>query len=342
MRRFVTWWFDQLAGMFAIASARGHSDAAILEIDHDTVSLLFRSRGATTRAAQTSASDADIRQLAQLVTDRSLPLHLRLQPAQVLHKTISLPIAARHHLRQALGFEIDGETPFTADEVRWNYAVRRRDPSRNCIDIDLAVVPRCVVDPIIDCVRRAGLDPSGIEVAVGSNAAVSIPLGAQMGVARAHSQRSLPALGASACVLAVIAVTMPFIHQQRALASADAMIASLKDPARAALALRSPADRLAQATAALKKGREQHGSALAALAAATQSLPDGTYLTAFRLRAGRLSLSGLSPSSAKLVGLLARTPTFREPAFDSPVVESASEGLETFSISLNIPPRGAS
>jgi general secretion pathway protein L len=340
MRRFVTWWFDQLAGMFAIASAREHSDAAILEIDRHAVSLLFRSRGATTRA-QTSAGDADIRRLARLVTDRRLPLLLRLQPAQVLHKTLSLPIAARHHLRQALGFEIDRETPFTVDEVHWNYAVRHRDASHNLMDIDLAIVPRCVVDPIIDCVRRAGLDPSGIEVDLGSNAAVSIPLGAGARVPWAHSQRSIAVLGASACVLAVIAVTMPFIHQQRALASADAMIASLKAPAREALALRGPADRLANVTAALKTTREQHGSALAALAAATTSLPDGTYLTAFHLRAGRLTMSGLSPSAARLVGLLARTPAFREPAFDSPVVGSASEGLETFSISLNTPPRGA-
>ena len=253
MRRFVMWWFDQLAGMLAVASAREHSDAAILEIDHHTVSLLFRFRGATTRAAHTSTDDADIRQLAQLVTDRCLPLLLRLQPAQVLHKKLSLPIAARHHLKQALGFEIDRETPFTADEVHWNYSVRGRDASRNCIDIDLAVVPRCVVDPIIDCARRAGLDPSGIEVDVGSHAAVSIPLGTRMRVQWGHSQRSLAALGASACVLAFIAVAIPFIYQQRALASADAMIASLKEPAREALALRGPADRLATVTAALKK-----------------------------------------------------------------------------------------
>jgi general secretion pathway protein L len=141
--------------------------------------------------------------------------------------------------------------------------------------------------------------------------------------------------------LAFIAVAIPFIYQQRALASADEMIGSLKEPAREALALRGPADRLATVTAALKKAREQHASPLAALAAATKSLPDGTYLTAFRLRAGRLTMSGLSPSAAKLVGLLARTPTFREPAFDSPVVESATAGLETFSISLNVAPGGA-
>jgi hypothetical protein len=39
MPRFLSRWFSQLAGMFAIASAREHSDAAFLEIDRDSVSF---------------------------------------------------------------------------------------------------------------------------------------------------------------------------------------------------------------------------------------------------------------------------------------------------------------
>ena len=158
----------------------------------------------------------------------------------------------------------------------------------------------------------------------------------------ARAQRSLGPLAAAVCILAVIALAIPFIRQQWALASAEAMIASLNEPAREALALRQPADRLTRIVTSLKKERERNGIALAALAAATKSLPDETYLTAFRLRAGRLSMSGLSPSAAQLIGLLARTPAFREPALDSPVVESGSEGLETFSISVTVTPESAS
>src|SRR5437764_437303 len=142
MRRFLNWWIDQLAGMFAIASAREHSEAVILEIDRHTVSLLFRCRGTTTREAQSNAGDAGLQQLAQHIAMRSdLPhlLLLRLQPAQVLHKQLSLPAAVRHDLREALGFEIDRETPFARDEVHWNYTVRGQYPSHNRVDIDLAV-----------------------------------------------------------------------------------------------------------------------------------------------------------------------------------------------------------
>jgi general secretion pathway protein L len=341
MRTFLTWWITQLAGMFALPPAREHSDAVILEIDRDTVSLLFRSGGATTRDAQSSADDEGIRQLAQRMSMRSglqRLLLLRLQPAQVLHKHLSLPIAARHDLKEALGFEIDRETPFARDEVYWNYTMRQADASRNCLDIDLAVVPRCVVDSIIDAGRRAGLDPSGIEVDMGTGATALIPLDGRKRVSWSRSQRTLTPLAVAACLLAVMAIAIPFIRQQWALASADAMIASLNGPAREALALRQSADRFTRLIASLDKARVRNGSALEALATATKSLPNETYLTAFSLRAGRLTMSGLSPSAAKLVGLLARTQAFREPTLDSPVVASGSEGLEAFSISVNVTP----
>jgi general secretion pathway protein L len=86
----------------------------------------------------------------------------------------------------------------------------------------------------------------------------------------------------------------------------------------------------------LKTEHDRNGSAIATLAAATKSLPDETYLTALSLKAGRLTMSGLSPSAAQLIGLLARTPAFREPAFDAPVVESESTGLEAFTITVNV------
>lgn len=342
MRRFVTWWLNQLAGMFAIASAHEHADAIILEIDSHTVNLLYRSGGITVRQGQSSADETGIRELAQLVTEHgTTPLLVRFRPAQALHKKLSLPIAARHDLKEALGFEIDRETPFSRDEVHWHYIVHRRCDSRNRLDVDLAIVPRSLVDPIIDCARRAGLNPSGIEVDLGPNAATSIPLGRDTRVPWDRSQRKLACVGGVCCMLAIIAIALPFIAQQQALSSADAVISSLKEPAREALALRRPTDQLAKVAASVRMARKANGSALTLLSAATRSLPDDTFLTAFRLHDGRITMSGLSPSAAKLVGFLVRAPSFRAPTLDAPVVESGSEGLETFTISVNVPPESA-
>jgi len=334
-----TWWFGQLPGMLAIASARGHSDAVILAIDRDTVTLQSRSRGTTTRDSEACADDAGIQQLARFIAMRSgrpCPLLLRLSPAQVLRKSLVLPIASRHDLEKIIGFAIDRETPFSCDEIYWSYVARRTGVARGQLEVDLFLVPRNSIDPLVAAARAAGLDPFGIEVDIGANATTLIPLGVRKRDLRVLSQRSLVLLAATACTLMAVAVAIPFIGQQRALASADATIASLSEPAREASALRRTADQIAKAVSTLKTEHDRNGSAIATLAAATKSLPDDTYLTALSLKAGRLTMSGLSRSAAHLIGLLAGTPAFREPAFDAPVVESESSGLEAFTITVNV------
>ncbi len=186
-------------------------------------------------------------------------------------------------------------------------STRRTDSARGQVEVDLFLVPRNSIDPLVAAARDAGLDPFGIEVDMGVNGTTLIPLGVRKRDLRVRSQRSLVLLAATACILTAVAVAIPFIGQQWALASADAMIASLTEPAREASGLRQTADQLANVVASLKTEHDRNGSALATLAAATKSLPDETYLTALSLKAGRLTMSGLSPSAAQLIGLLARS-----------------------------------
>jgi general secretion pathway protein L len=325
--------------MLAIASARGHSDAVLLAIDGDTVTLLSRSRGTTTRDLDARADDAGIQQLARLITTRGdlrRLLLFRVPPAHVLHKQLTFPTAARHDLEQIIGFAIDRETPFTRDDIYWGYVTRRTETTRGQVEVDLFLVPRHSIDPLLGAARTAGLVPYGIEVDVAANATTVIPFGARKSGQRVRSQPSLVLLTATACILAAVAVALPFIGQQWALASADKIITSLTEPAREASALRRAADQLGDVVASLKAEQDRNGSALSVLAAATNALPDESYLTALSLKAGRLTMSGLSPSAAHLIELLAQTPGFREPAFDAPVVESESTGLEAFTITINV------
>jgi general secretion pathway protein L len=339
MPSFLSLWFNHLTGMLAVALAREHSDAVILEIDRHTLTLLSRSSGKTTRNSQASADNAGIQQLARFITMRGevrRPLLLRLPPSQVLLKQLSLPIAARRDIEEIIGFAVDRETPFARDEIYWSYVTRRADAARGQVEVDFFLVPRNSIDPLVAAARDAGLDPFGIEVDVGPDATALIPLDTEKRAPWVRSQGPLAPLAAAACILAIIAVAIPFIRQHSALASTDAMIASLTEAAREATVLRRTADQLAKVVASLKKERGRNGSAIATLAAATKSLPDETYLTALSLRAGRLTMRGLSPSAAQLIGLLARTPAFHEPAFDAPVVESEPTGLEAFTITVNV------
>jgi general secretion pathway protein L len=346
MRVLLNWWFSQLAGLlpdFVTRSSARPADAAILDVVGETLTLLTRTRGVTTSIAQSRIDEAGLRDLAQVMrAERGMPslLVLRVPREVVLRKHLTLPIAARRELGHLLGFEIDRETPFARNEIYWSYAVGRQDPAHGRLDVELFIVPRRSADSLIELARRAGLMPAAIEVDSDTADAIRIPLDDETQGVRPYVARPLIPLTAAGCVLALAAIVAPFLYQEWSIVSADATIASLQGEAAEAAALRRSSDQLSRTVDFFKKENQRHGSALATLAAVTRSLPDDSYLTGLTLRGNRLTLSGLSPAAADLVGLFARSLLFREPSFDSPVVESEGGDLETFTISVSLAQAG--
>jgi len=344
MRVFLSWWLGQLTGLlpdFVTRDSTRSADAAIIDLGSDSATLLIRAKGTSTSIAHSRADEAGFGELAQALRgEKSAPplLRLRLPSELVLKKSLSFPVAARRDLKNLLGFEIDRETPFAREEIYWNYAIRRQDMAHGRLEVELLLVPRRSADPLIEAARRAGLDPDGVEVDAGEAGIHVVPLGADAPSA-APSERPLVRRAAMAGAFALVAIAAPFVYQQWAIASADAKIASLQAQADEATALRQSADQRAR-NAEFFKNDGRRGGGLATLAAITRALPDDSYLTALTLRANRLTLSGLSPSAAQLVGLLAHSPRFREPSFDSPVVGSEDGNLERFTISVSLAQAG--
>jgi general secretion pathway protein L len=345
MRAFLSWWFRQLAGLlpgFVTRDSAHRADAVILEWGADVVTLLIRSKGTISSIAQSTADEAGLQELAQALRhERSVPpmVLLRLPPEWELRKPLSFPIAARRDLKNLLGFEIDRETPFARAEIYWSYALRRQDLAHGRFEVDLLLVPRRSADPLIEAARRVGLDPVAVEVGGGPQGAHLVPLKVQTLSTSFRPDRPWISRVAAAGALGLIAIAAPFAFQEWAIASADATIASLEAQANEAAHLRQSADQFAR-TADFFKQSEHHGSGLATLGAVTRSLPDDSYLTALTLRGNRLTMSGLSPSAALLVGLFAHSPLFREPSFDSPVVGSENGDLERFTISVSLTQAG--
>ena len=70
---------------------------------------------------------------------------LRLSNADILAKSLTLPLATQPELRQVLSFEMDQETPFKPDELYWDHrletTVMRRPgtPAASALDAGLDV-----------------------------------------------------------------------------------------------------------------------------------------------------------------------------------------------------------
>jgi len=344
---FFDWWLRQLTEMLPSGLARlGHryADAAIISVESDGVALLSRREGSVSFVTRGRAqSEAGYRQIAEAIAGMDPPpqqLLLRVPPSMVLRKPVSFPVAARGDLESLIGFEMDRETPFARNEVFWTYVLRRQDSATGRLDVELFIVPRPFVDPIIEAVRRAGLEPSGIELGADTEQPTLIRLGApdRWEWLRKDPRKLRMAAAAAGAVLLV--VLFPLINQQVLIAIDDSRIRGLKEQAVEAADLRQTVDQANGVLELVNTERTRCGGTLDVLAAATKLLPDDSHLTAFSLRSGRLTISGLSPAAAHLVDLLAQSTAFREPAFDSPVVQNDDSGLELFTISVSLSPDG--
>ncbi len=339
---FFDWWRQQLLDLLPLGIARAISrraDAVILDLDGETAKLLVRRGGAVALMRQSKADEGGFRELSQaLATVEDLPrsVILRLPSASVLHKAVSLPLAAKRNLQTVLGFEMDRETPFARDEVYWNFVVGRDDKTSGRVRVDLFIVPRAIAEPVVDSLRAAGIAIDGVEIGEQNRGGAVIRLAAARRWEWLTGDRSLLGLTAGAAVLFLLAILTPFIRQELALSAANSTIAALSSQADAAGSLRQSIDQTSGAAGVIGRERVHTGNLLGTLAAVTKLLPDDSHLTALTLREGHLTITGVSPSAAHLIDVLAKSSAFRDPTFESPVVQSDKGHLETFTISATL------
>ena len=326
---------DLLPEQFGERSS-GTRDALIIAPDEggETFSALGERDGGPTlmgRFAPDRSGIAALREAAGL-GGRPMPVRLRLPAAVLLEKRLTFPLAVERELRSALTYEMDRETPFTADEVWWNWRVDSRDRQRGQLGLTLFLVPKSVAQDCIAILRQGGLNPTAIDV---GDQAHRIAL-TDAEDAQPNTSRWVRPLAIACAVLALAALILPFALQSLALSRADARIAELKGEVNTVQQLRRRLDNVAGAGASA--AMEQAGSAdvLKALAETTRILPDDTHLTDFSLHRRKLVMGGQSGDAARLIGLLAGDSFFKDPAFAAAVTRAPGSKLDSFAINAEV------
>ncbi len=347
LQQFLAWWLRQLAGLIPPGLARFASsvrEALVVEARGTEFIAHFGGRrlGAG-RFARDAHGARDLAEAVRSVRRRLPPVVLRLAESEVLHKPLRLPLAAQSNLHQVLAFEMDRETPFTADELYWDFVVTRRDRVSGHLDVELLLVPRPVVERLAGLLRAHGLPPVALEAAEsGDRPPVRLRRGwREEDTARQWQRGLVRGLVAANAALVLLLVATPFIRQQRALDAVEARLDAAQPAFEAATALRRERDRLSEAADLLQAERGRVPGPLHVLQAATNALPDDTWLTEFALRGGQLTLTGQSPSAAGIIGRLSTVPPLRDPAFTAPILRREGDAAPeqfTVVVSTSSPP----
>lgn len=343
MREFFDWWLGQLADLLPARLRRSGAragDALVIAPlgplgDVDAVAASLRRGGKETPLGRYPLGGSGF---AGLPRASGKPAVLRLRESDVLQKTVSLPLAAERELRQVLAFEMDRETPFTAEELYWDYRVEAVDRQSGRLSVRLTLLPKAGLAALLAALGDAGIAPRRAEIAEAGGKACHLPLDGNGGRLEERSRRLLYAAAACCAALGLAVILTPFVRQSLALTAADREVAAGKVAAAEVERLRRDIDRLSGNVDLIQRERDKAGHPLEVLAAATRVLPDDTYLSEIALQNRKVTLSGRSAAAARLIGPLSASGEFGNPSFAAPVTRLEALHAEVFTITAEVRP----
>ncbi|MGH8081012.1 MAG: PilN domain-containing protein, partial [Lysobacter sp.] len=280
--------------------------------------------------------------LAPLLPPRigELPRWLLLAPAASLRRRLTLPAAAADRLRDVVGFEIDRQTPFTADAVAFDARVIARRDSDGQLDAELVAVPRQSLDPQLVAIGPLASTLAGIEVA----GADGVPLGVNLLPPLQRRTRSDPfrfwnlALAAVAVFALAAAMWQVLDNRRDAIKTLQQTIAKNANAARQASSQRQQLVDLIEGQAFLDRTRAARPSTVEIIDELSRRMPDSTYLEKLAIEDESLLMIGLSREASSLIGKLQGTKLWRSPALTGAVQPDPATSRDRFTLTAEIGP----
>ncbi len=272
---------------------------------------------------------------------RGKPATVLLSADQALRKTLNLPAAAEENLDEVLRFEMDRQTPFRAEDVYFDCRVRARHSALKRIDVDFVVVPRAVVDPIIDHCSRLGFAPSVIGVAADEredpNTFNLLPRSRSAASGR-WSRRLAFVLSLAALALLAATVFVP-LEQQRSLATDLAAEAeAARSEAEATRQLREQIDQAIEQGRLIVLKKMERPSVVHVLDEITRLLGDDTWLIRLRFFGDEVQIFGYSGAASMLISTIEESPLFRDAEFRAPITRDPGVEAERFHVGFHLAP----
>jgi general secretion pathway protein L len=338
---FLTWWSQQLGSLASplLIRLRDRAPDALLLIEasgEDGFKVVLRRRGRLEALADmpTGLNTDLLRRM--LANHPRQPLVLSLARRALL-RDIWLPAAAEGSLDRVLEYEMDRFTPFRTADVFFAYRLKAHDRAGGKFLVELAMVPKAWLHPLLEALDGAGLSAEALETSEPDQSSRRILLHRTASSAQLRQRTVRRMMVAATGALAAAVLLLPVLRQSLALAAIDIRVADLRPRVEQAELFRQ---RIAAGTAGagrIAAARQQTALPLTVLADVTGVLPDDTWLTGLTLRQNHLIIEGRSHGATRLIAALAAQPQLRNPAFAAPVVH-ADTGEEIFTIQAEVAP----
>ena len=344
-RRFraaLAWWSDGLlAALPARMAARLLSPPDTVTVTRQGENLLFRlydghsgalleqrSMAANDKAAQAGLNGWLARR------QRDTGLTLLLPGDALLEKHLVYPLSATPELRALLAFEVERLTPFSSEQVYFDYSISRRDEGRGQLHVNMYLALRQTVQQQLDDLRFLAVQPTAVATDNPEPLINLLPESARG--AGAATARPLMLPGLLCLILLIVALYTPLLRYD---ALAEQLEGQVRDNrARALQAQAQTAEQqLALDRARFISTRQRFPApAMQLLLELTRTLPDHTSIQQLVLRADEIQLQGESASAASIIGLIEASKYFEQVEFRAPLTKSEQDGRERFHVAARL------
>ena len=346
---FFAWWGSQLLACLPERWRRvvaERSESLVLDLRSDEI-VVWRERGDAMseyarirRDLPPEAQTAEFQRLRTAIDDPLVQTVFCIPAERVLTRTLSLPSAAEENLRQVLGFEMDRQTPFKADQVYFDSRVLGHDATGRNVQVELVLIPRTQLDQELSALPSAAADLDGVdswrsEPGAGRRKTNLLPPERR---ARRRNLR-LPinlGLAALALILFVLVMDESLANRATAVEAMRAEVARTEVEAKQVAALKKTlADSISGANFLTERKRK--GPLMVALIDdVSRRLPDDTYLERLQIENKQVQLQGQAQEAAKLIALLGASPCLSNPGFQGQVQPDPRSGKERFQINADL------
>ncbi|AIF46603.1 PilN domain-containing protein [Dyella japonica] len=339
MPRFFAWWGGELRALLPAGwrdRFGGGQAWYLLQLDGEEWTLR-KAGDAPVLARWNSQLDAASQQVAfkdalRGVDAEDLRMALCLDGANVLRPRLSLPLAARDNLAQIGAFEMDRQTPFRVEQVRYDVRELRTPAPAGRFAAELVVVPRQTLDPILSKLTASGLPVDAVDVAADADRLGANLLPAELTPRRRHPRQRLNlALGAAAIVLLLLSLVQFLHNRESALEQMRTDVEAMRADAQQVANLRQQLQDNAGAAGFLAQRKAHTISALAVLQDISERLPTTAWLERLSIdNNGQLGFQGQSPQAARLVDAFKGSTVITDANFQGTIQVDPSTGKERF------------
>jgi general secretion pathway protein L len=354
VRRAWGWWSSEMIAMMpngARQALNDHKQTLVVSLGDGYANVNLHQGEQTQRVATFAMhpESADETQKIRSTIDELMPSIttsiVQLPEKSALQRNITLPLETEEKLTNVLGFEMDRLTPFTGDEVYFDYSVLNRNKAKRTIDLKFTVAKKDIVEEVVDTLADYGVRPAALIVSDEpfdprqndeTDAAHNL-LPHERRVSPFRQKRYLPYfLSALVTLLAAIAVLLPLHHLNGVRAELDTMIAEARSAAMAAEQTRNDIERVIQQGRFFASRRAEFPSVVQILDEITRVLPDDTVLLRFEVVGTRLKFQGESTSASSLISLIEGMELFHRASFTSPVTKNPRTNRDRFTLEAEI------